>query len=243
MFMLAGFLMFFITTAIAGAPSAEELVPRRPAGTFSIVARDPATGEFGQSHWFSVGSSVSWGEAGVGAVATQSFIEPAYGPHGLALMKAGKSAKDALDELLSKDEARDVRQVAFIDAQGRVAAHTGKMCIPFTGDRIGRDHSAQGNLLASSEVWENMGRTFEQTKGDLGDRILAALRAGQEAGGDVRGRQSAAHSWFAPSPRTSRGKTVWLICESKITRRRSRSSHGCTSLERPTISRPTATTI
>ncbi len=192
MFMLAGFLMFFITTAIAGAPSAEELVPRRPAGTFSIVARDPATGEFGQSHWFSVGSSVSWREAGVGAVATQSFIEPAYGPHGLALMKAGKSAKDALDELLSKDEARDVRQVAFIDAQGRVAAHTGKMCIPFTGDRIGRDHSAQGNLLASSEVWENMGRTFEQTKGDLGDRILAALRAGQEAGGDVRGRQSAA---------------------------------------------------
>ena len=192
---LSSSLMFFVAMAVTGAMSAEEMVPRRPAGTFSIVARDPATGELGvgiQSHWFSVGSAVSWAEAGVGAVATQSFIEPAYGPRGLALMKSGRSAREALEELLSTDDARDVRQVAFIDAQGRMAAHTGKMCIPFAGDRTGKDYSAQGNLLASSQVWEDMGAAFEKTKGDLGDRILAALRAGQEAGGAVRGRQSAA---------------------------------------------------
>ena len=126
---------------------AAELAPRRPTATFSIVARDPATGELGigvQSHWFSVGSSVSWAEAGVGAVATQSFIEPAYGPRGLALMKAGKSASAALEELLSTDDAKDVRQVAFIDARGRVAAHTGKMCIPFAGDRTEKTTPRRG---------------------------------------------------------------------------------------------------
>ena len=195
MFQLFRLIVLAVTMAAACGAAAEELVPRRPTATFSIVARDPATGEFGvgvQSHWFSVGSSVSWGEARVGAVATQSFIEPAYGPRGLSLMKAGKSARQALDELLSTDEGRDVRQVAFIDAEGRVAAHTGKMCIPFAGDRTGKDYSAQGNLLASSGVWEDMGTAFESTEGDLGDRILASLRAGQEAGGDVRGRQSAA---------------------------------------------------
>jgi uncharacterized Ntn-hydrolase superfamily protein len=193
--MLARFLTCLGVLAAAGALFAEDAGHLRPAGTFSIVARDPSTGELGvgvQSHWFSVGSDVSWAEAGVGAVATQSFIEPGYGPRGLALMKSGKSPSEALEELLSVDEARDVRQVAFIDAQGRVAVHTGKMCIPFAGDRTGKNYSAQGNLLASSQVWENMGRAFEESEGDLGDRILAALRAGQEAGGDVRGRQSAA---------------------------------------------------
>lgn len=167
----------------------------RPAGTFSIVARDPATGELGvgvQSHWFSVGSDVSWAEAGVGAVATQSFIDPGYGPRGLALMKSGKSPAEALEELLAVDASRDVRQVAFIDAQGRVAVHTGAKCIPFAGDHTGPNYATQGNLLASAEVWEAMGRAFEQTEGDLGDRILAALQAGQGAGGDARGRQSAA---------------------------------------------------
>ncbi|HEX9725467.1 MAG TPA: DUF1028 domain-containing protein [Vicinamibacteria bacterium] len=181
--------------APAGAnqtPLSKEL---RPAGTFSIVARDPSTGELGvgvQSHWFSVGSNVSWAGAGVGAVATQSFIDPGYGPRGLALMKSGKPAPEALQELLAVDASRDVRQVAFIDAQGRVAVHTGAKCIPFAGDRTGVDYSTQGNLLASSEVWEAMGRAFEGTEGDLGDRILAALQAGQDAGGDARGRQSAA---------------------------------------------------
>ena len=179
---LSSSLMFFVAMAVTGAMSAEEMVPRRPAGTFSIVARDPATGELGvgiQSHWFSVGSAVSWAEAGVGAVATQSFIEPAYGPRGLALMKSGKSAREALEELLSMDDARDVRQVAFIDAQGRMAAHTGKMCIPFAGDRSGKGYSAHGNLLASFQIWEDMGAAFAKTKGDLVDHILAALRAGQ----------------------------------------------------------------
>lgn len=167
----------------------------RPAGTFSIVARDPATGELGvgvQSHWFSVGSDVSWAEAGVGAVATQSFIDPGYGPRGLALMKSGKSPAEALEELLAADESRDVRQVAFIDAQGRVAVHTGAKCIPYAGEHPGTNYSTQGNLLASPEVWEAMGRAFEAAEGDLGDRILAALQAGQDAGGDARGRQSAA---------------------------------------------------
>ena len=147
-------LMFFVAMPITGAMAAEEMVPRRPAGTFSIVARDPATGEFGvgvQSHWFSVGSAVSWAEAGVGAVATQSFIEPAYGPRGLALMKSGKSAREALEELLSTDDARDVRQVAFIDAQGRMAAHTGKLCIPFAGDRTVRPAEKPLPLLFAVE--------------------------------------------------------------------------------------------
>lgn len=182
-----------LAVATTAFPQSQDTL--RPAGTFSIVARDPATGELGvgvQSHWFSVGSDVSWAEAGVGAVATQSFIDPGYGPRGLALMKSGKSPAEALEELLAVDASRDVRQVAFIDAQGRVAVHTGAKCIPFAGDHTGPNYSTQGNLLASAEVWEAMGRAFEQTEGDLGDRILAALQAGQGAGGDARGRQSAA---------------------------------------------------
>ena len=191
------FLGVLATASITSSGTIQERSPEnlRPAGTFSIVARDSATGELGvavQSHWFSVGSDVSWAEAGVGAVATQSFIEPAYGPRGLALMKSGKSAAEALQELIAVDESRGVRKVAFIDAQGRVAVHTGDKCIPFAGDRTGSNYSVQGNLLASSEVWESMGRAFEQGEGNLGDRMLAALQAGQDAGGDARGRQSAA---------------------------------------------------
>jgi uncharacterized Ntn-hydrolase superfamily protein len=184
-----------VVVALAAEAGAQSLEHVRPAGTFSIVARDPSTGELGvgvQSHWFSVGSDVSWAEAGVGAVATQSFIDPGYGPRGLALMKSGKPPQEALEELLAADESRDVRQVAFIDSQGRVAVHTGAKCIPFAGDRTGVNYSTQGNLLASPEVWQAMGRAFEETEGDLGDRILAALQAGQDAGGDARGRQSAA---------------------------------------------------
>ena len=189
-------LFFLIATLSIAFPGFSQFQkPVRPAATFSIVARDSQTGELGvgvQSHWFSVGSDVSWAEAGVGAVATQSFIDPGYGPRGLALMKSGKPPKEALEELLAVDESRDVRQVAFIDSQGRVAVHTGAKCIPFAGDRTGVNYSTQGNLLASPEVWQAMGRAFEETKGDLGDRILAALQAGQDAGGDARGRQSAA---------------------------------------------------
>ena len=169
--------------------------PARPVHTFSIVARDPQTGELGvavQSHWFSVGSIVPWAEAGIGAVATQSFVDPSYGKLGLDLMRAGKSAPDTLKSLLAGDEGRDVRQVAMIDAQGRVAAHTGSKDIQAAGHIVGRDYSVQANLMLDEKVWPAMSRAFETTKGDLAERMLAALDAAQEAGGDIRGRQSAA---------------------------------------------------
>ena len=169
--------------------------PRRPVHTYSIVARDARTGELGvavQSHWFSVGQLVSWAEAGVGAVATQSFVDPAYGKLGLDLMRAGKSAPDALRALLAGDEGRDVRQVAMIDAQGRVAAHTGAKNIAAAGQVVGREFSVQANMMLNEKVWPAMSRAFEESKGDLAERMLAALDAAQAAGGDVRGRQSAA---------------------------------------------------
>jgi uncharacterized Ntn-hydrolase superfamily protein len=167
----------------------------RPVHTYSIVARDAKTGELGvavQSHWFSVGTAVTWAEAGVGAVATQSFVEPSYGPLGLELMRAGKSAPQALAALLAADEGREVRQVAMIDAQGRVAAHTGKLCIPAAGHQTGNNFSAQANLMDKAAVWPAMARAFESAPGDLTDKLLAALEAAQQEGGDIRGKQSAA---------------------------------------------------
>lgn len=169
--------------------------PLRPAHTYSIVARDPATGELGvavQSHWFSVGAAVPWAEAGVGAVATQSFVEQSYGPLGLALMRAGRSAPEALRGLLAADEGREVRQVAMIDAQGRVAAHTGSKCIAAAGHQVGTNYSVQANLMERATVWPAMARAFETSTGDLTDRLLAALEAAQREGGDIRGKQSAA---------------------------------------------------
>lgn len=169
--------------------------PTRPVHTYSIVARDPATGELGvavQSHWFSVGPIVAWAEAGVGAIATQSFVDPSYGKNGLDLMRAGKSAPDTLKELLAKDEGREVRQVAMIDAQGRVDAFTGKNDIEAAGHIVGTNFSVQANLMLNDKVWPAMARAFESTRGDLADRMLAALDAAQAAGGDIRGRQSAA---------------------------------------------------
>ena len=174
---------------------AEKRMTQRPVHTYSIVARDPATGELGvavQSHWFSVGPIVAWAEAGVGAVATQSFVEPSYGKHGLDLMRSGRSAPDALKELLAKDEAREVRQVAMIDAHGRVDAFTGKNDIQAAGHIVGTNFSVQANLMLNDKVWPAMARAFESTKGDLADRMLAALDAAQLEGGDIRGRQSAA---------------------------------------------------
>ena len=168
--------------------------PKRPVHTFSIVCRDPATGELGvavQSHWFSVGSIVAWAEAGVGAVATQSFVDPSYGKNGLDLMRGGKSAPDTLKELLAKDEGREVRQVAMIDAQGRVDAWTGKNDIQAAGHIVGNNFSVQANLMLNDKVWPAMARAFENTRGDLAERMLAALDAAQAAGGDIRGRQSA----------------------------------------------------
>ena len=192
-----------LTVAIApGFPAQENkparekfVAPLRPVHTFSIVARDPATGELGvavQSHWFSVGSIVPWAEAGVGAVATQSFVDPSYGKLGLDLMRTGKSGPDSLKSLLAGDEGRDVRQVAMIDALGRVDAWTGKNDISAAGHIVGKNFSVQANLMLNDKVWPAMAQAFENTKGDLADRMLAALDAAQAVGGDIRGRQSAA---------------------------------------------------
>ncbi len=167
---------------------------RRWAGTFSIVARDPKTHELGvavQSHYFSVGSAVPWARYGVGAVATQSFVEPAYGPRGLRLLEKGMSPSKALAKLTAADAKRDVRQVAFLDARGRAAAWTGAECIAYAGHVVGRDFSAQGNLLASPKVWGAMAAAFQRRRGPLADRMVTALEAGQRAGGDARGMQSA----------------------------------------------------
>ncbi len=167
----------------------------RPVHTYSIVAVDSLTGEIGvavQSHWFSVGSLVPWAEPGVGAVATQSFVDPSYGPRGLYLMHTGTSAPEALAALLRADPDSQVRQVAMIDAAGRVAAHTGSRDIPAAGHHVGSGYSVQANLMRNERVWPAMARAFERTDGDLADRMLAALVAAEEAGGDIRGKQSAA---------------------------------------------------
>ncbi|MFN0157314.1 MAG: DUF1028 domain-containing protein [Bacteroidota bacterium] len=167
----------------------------RPVHTYSIVARDTVTGEMGvavQSHWFSVGSLVTWAEAGVGAVATQSFVDPAYGPLGLDLMRAGKTAQQALEALVASDPGKDVRQVAMIDAHGNVAAHTGAKCIQGAGHIVGKNYSVQANLMLNDKVWPAMSEAYEKATGDLADRMLAALDAAEAVGGDIRGKQSAA---------------------------------------------------
>lgn len=183
-----------IATPLVAADFGDK-APKRPVATYSIVARDAATGEIGvavQSHWFSVGSIVSWAEAGVGAVATQSFVEPAYGPRGLAAMKAGKAPDKALAALIAKDDNENVRQVAFIDAKGRVAAHTGSKAIIEACDQQGAGYSVQANLMEKPTVCAAMAAAFETAEGDLSARLLAALDGAQAAGGDIRGKQSAA---------------------------------------------------
>jgi uncharacterized Ntn-hydrolase superfamily protein len=170
-------------------------VAKRPVHTFSIVARDPRTGELGvavQSHWFAVGPIVPWAEAGIGAIATQSFVDPNYGRLGLELMRAGKSAPETLKALLAGDEAPEVRQVAVIDADGQVVAHTGSKCVADAGHIVGNGYSVQANLMLNDKVWPAMAHAFESTTGDLADRMMAALDAAQDAGGDIRGKQSAA---------------------------------------------------
>jgi uncharacterized Ntn-hydrolase superfamily protein len=167
----------------------------RPVHTYSIVARDAETGEMGvavQSHWFSVGSIVTWAEAGVGAIATQSFVDPAYGPRGLELMKSGLNADQALEALVKVDQGRDVRQVAFVDTSGKVAAHTGAKCIESAGHHVGKGYSVQANMMLNDKVVPAMAKAYEGTQGDLADRLMAALEAAQRVGGDIRGKQSAA---------------------------------------------------
>jgi uncharacterized Ntn-hydrolase superfamily protein len=166
----------------------------RPVNTYSIVAYDSLTGEFGaavQSHWFNV-SDVIWLEAGIGAVATQSFVEVSYGPLGLDMMRSGKTASQALAGLVEADPQRSVRQVAMVDRQGNAAVHTGDKCIDYAGHRTGRFYSVQANLMRDSTVWGAMAEAYESTKGDLAERMMAALEAAQREGGDIRGRQSAA---------------------------------------------------
>jgi len=181
-------LTFALVAPAAGRPSPL-------AHTYSIVARDSATGQMGvavQSHYFSVGPVVPWAEAGVGAVATQSLVLIDYGPNGLALMKQGLSAQQALDSLLKADEHNEGRQVAMVDAKGNVATYTGKNAIPFCGHKSGAQYSCQANLMASDKVWPAMAEAYEKAQGDLAERMMQALEAGQKAGGDIRGMQSAA---------------------------------------------------
>ena len=170
-------------------------VPIRPVHTYSIVARDAKTGQMGvavQSHWFSVGGLVPWAEAGVGAVATQSFVEASYGPLGLELMRAGKTAPEALKALLAADDNAAVRQVAMIDARGNRAAHTGGLCIQAAGQVEGDGFTVQANLMEKDTVWGAMARAYTTSSGDLTERLLAALEAAEAEGGDIRGKQSAA---------------------------------------------------
>jgi uncharacterized Ntn-hydrolase superfamily protein len=164
-------------------------------GTYSIVAHDPQTGECGvavQSHWFSVGSVVTWGRAGVGAVATQSIAEPAYGPRLLDALANGEEPSDALARLTDADAQGRFRQVACVRHDGAVAVHTGESCIPFAGHRTGEGFSAQANMMANERVWGAMADAFEAADGSLARRLMAALDGAEAAGGDARGRQSAA---------------------------------------------------
>ncbi len=181
-------LLLFVLAAPAGA-----IEP--PVHTYSIVARDPGTGQLGvavQSHWFSVGSVVTWAEAGVGAIATQSFADPAYGPRGLELMKSGLTAEQALAALVGVDEGRAVRQVAFVDTSGNVATHTGTGCIDSAGHHVGEGYSVQANMMLNDRVVPAMRQAYEAASGDLAERMMKALEAAEAAGGDIRGRQSAA---------------------------------------------------
>ena len=186
-------LLLVTLSLVAGVVAAEK--PFRPNHTYSIVARDPETGNFGvavQTHWFAVGRRVVWAEPGVGAVATQSLTLPSYGPLGLQLMRAGHSAQAAMDALTTSDEGQAVRQVAMIDANGVVATHTGTKCIAEAGHRQGENYSVQANLMEKNTVWDAMAEAYEASDGDLAERLLAALDAAQAEGGDIRGKQSAA---------------------------------------------------
>ena len=173
------------------------------AHTFSIVARDSQTGEMGvavQSHWFSVGSLVAWGEAGVGVVATQSFVNPSFGQRGLDLLKKGMTAQQVVDNLIASDEGRDVRQLAIVDSKGNSAAYTGSKCIAEAGNITGDNYSVQANMMLNNTVWGAMSEAFKNSQGHLAERLVAALEAAQKEGGDIRGKQSACLLVFSGNP-------------------------------------------
>ncbi len=185
------------------------------AHTYSIVAMDPKTGEIGaavQSHWFSVGAVVIWGEAGVGVVATQSFVNPSFGLRGLELLKKGKTPDQALNELLSSDEGKEFRQLAILSSKGESATFTGNKCIQPAGHLKGENFSVQANLMKNDKIWPAMAEAFKKAEGPLAERMLAALDAAEKAGGDVRGKQSAALIVFRgnPSGKVWEDKTVDL---------------------------------
>ena len=166
-----------------------------PVATFSIVGYDAETGALGiavQSKFFAVGSVVPWAEAGVGAIATQSHANTTFGPQGLKLLKSGLSAEQTLERLIADDSGRATRQVGIVDAKGNVAHYTGDECNEWAGAISGEHYTAQGNILAGEAVVKAMSKAFEETDGELADKLMAALFAGQEAGGDTRGQQSAA---------------------------------------------------
>ena len=190
-------IIFLIAIFLNTSLQAQQVYAKKEpfAHTFSIVARDTITGEMGvavQSHWFSVGSLVAWGKAGVGVVATQSFINPSFGPRGLRLLENGLTPKMAVEDLLKLDEGRDVRQLAILNAKGDVFSYTGKNCISEAGNIMGSNFSVQANLMEKNTVWPAMAKAFKITKGSLAERLLAALEAAQKEGGDIRGKQSAA---------------------------------------------------
>ena len=163
--------------------------------TYSIVARDKKTGEFGvavQSHYFQVSPAVPWALAGVGAVATQSHVNLSYGPLGLELLQAGYTAEQALKALTAGDPRAEVRQCAIVDAAGSVAAHTGARCIPAAGHTLGDGFSCQANLMENDTVWDAMATAFTNNDAPLAERMMAALEAAEAEGGDIRGKQSAA---------------------------------------------------
>ena len=166
-----------------------------PVATFSIVGYDAETGALGiavQSKFFAVGAVVPWAEIGVGAIATQSHANTTYGPNGLKLLKSGLSAEQTLERLIADDPGRATRQVGIVDAKGNIANYTGDECNAWAGAVSGKHYTAQGNILAGEDVVKAMGKAFEETEGELADKLMAALFAGQEAGGDTRGQQSAA---------------------------------------------------
>ncbi len=181
---------FLLLAACASAPEVEPVV-----ATFSIAARDPETGELGvavQSKFIAVGSVVPWAKAGVGAIATQAYANPNYGPEGLALLAKGAAADAVVEELTGNDFRREIRQLGIVDAKGKAATYTGKKCNAWAGGLAEENVCVQGNILAGEAVPAAMLKAFKEGKGDFGDRLIAALQAGQEAGGDTRGKQSAA---------------------------------------------------
>ena len=169
---------------------------KKLAHTYSIVAWDEESGEMGvavQSHWFSVGSVVSWAESGAGAIATQSMVNVSFGPRGLELLKQGKSAEEVLNLLIASDEGRDYRQLAIVDTKGKVAVYTGKKCIAEAGHIKGDHFSVQANMMLNNTVWSAMAEAYQKNKQiPLAERLVAVLEAAEGQGGDIRGRQSAA---------------------------------------------------